>query len=99
MAVQHTWKVIGKEYTWMITMGKAIRQHCIDCSGGYRLEVNRCHITTCALHPFRSGKDPSIKRKPLTEERKKELADQIKKLNKSKTKKLALVHEPKYAHE
>jgi len=59
-------------------MGKAIRQHCIDCSGGYRLEVNRCHITTCALHPFRSGKDPSRKIRRLTDEQKKAAVDRAK---------------------
>jgi hypothetical protein len=86
MAVQHTWKVIGKEYTGMITMGKAIRQHCIDCSGGYRLEVNRCHITTCALYPFRSGKDPS-KKQNLTERQKTAAMINLKKAHESKSQK------------
>ena len=81
MAVQHTWKVIGKEYTGMITMGKAIRQHCIDCSGGYRTEVRQCHITTCSLHPFRFGKDPGRKTRRLTDEQKKAAEDSLKNVN------------------
>ena len=86
MAIKHTWTVIGKKYTGKITMGRPIRQHCIDCSGGYRYEVNRCHITTCALHPFRSGKDPS-KKLTLTERQKTAAMINLKKAHESKIQK------------
>lgn len=32
----------------------AIRQRCMDCCGNARLEVERCRITSCPLHPYRS---------------------------------------------
>ena len=40
---------------------KAIRQKCVDCSGGSIAEVAACTITRCALHPFRMGKNPHRK--------------------------------------
>jgi hypothetical protein len=40
---------------------KAIRQHCIDCSGGSRAEVRNCSITDCSLHAFRFGYNPKRK--------------------------------------
>jgi hypothetical protein len=42
-----------------ITPVKAIRQHCIECSGGSRKEVRECVITDCALYPFRFGTNPN----------------------------------------
>jgi hypothetical protein len=36
----------------------AIRAKCIECSNGYRKEVEECRVTKCALHPFRMGKNP-----------------------------------------
>lgn len=32
----------------------AIRAKCMDCSGNQRREVERCKLTDCPLHPFRS---------------------------------------------
>ena len=37
---------------------KAIRQNCIECSGGNRAEADRCAIVKCPLHPFRFGTNP-----------------------------------------
>jgi hypothetical protein len=37
---------------------KAIRLKCLDCSVYQPEEVRNCHLTTCALHPYRMGKDP-----------------------------------------
>jgi len=34
---------------------KAIRKHCIDCSGGSEKEVRECVIPDCPLYPFRFG--------------------------------------------
>lgn len=34
---------------------KAVRLHCIQCSGGNRAIVRRCVIKDCNLYPFRMG--------------------------------------------
>jgi hypothetical protein len=33
----------------------AIRLKCLDCCCGSAAEVRRCHLTDCALHPYRMG--------------------------------------------
>lgn len=37
---------------------QAIREKCIDCSGGSLAEVRRCPVVKCALWPYRAGSDP-----------------------------------------
>jgi hypothetical protein len=37
---------------------KAIREKCIDCSGGSPGEVRRCPVRQCALWPYRMGTNP-----------------------------------------
>jgi hypothetical protein len=37
---------------------QAIREKCIDCSGGSLLEVRLCPVVKCALWPYRAGSDP-----------------------------------------
>ena len=37
---------------------KAIREKCIDCSGGSPGEVRRCPVKQCALWPYRMGTNP-----------------------------------------
>lgn len=37
---------------------KAIREKCIDCSGGNDAEVRKCVAVACALWPFRMGHNP-----------------------------------------
>lgn len=32
----------------------AIRKHCLACSGGSKSEAERCRITACPLHPYRT---------------------------------------------
>lgn len=49
---------------------KAIRLKCLDCSGGSSNEVKECPCTTCALYPFRAGKNPFRQRRTLTEAQK-----------------------------
>jgi hypothetical protein len=51
-------KVIKRYKSRVRNRTTAIRAHCIECSGGSIKEVTECRITTCALHPFRLGKDP-----------------------------------------
>lgn len=47
---------------------KAIRQHCIECSGGNKLEVSKCPVTECSLYAFRRGKNPYRTARTLSEE-------------------------------
>lgn len=35
---------------------QAIRERCLDCSAGSTKDVIECHITDCALYPFRMGR-------------------------------------------
>ena len=37
---------------------KAIRGKCLECCCNNSAEVRRCHITDCALWPYRLGKNP-----------------------------------------
>ncbi len=62
---------------------KAIRAKCLDCCCGSPAEVNRCHLDDCALHPFRFGKNPFIKRE-MTDEQKKVAGDRLKEINKKR---------------
>ena len=41
---------------------KAIREKCIDCCAGSLVEVRECELKSCALHPFRMGKNSENKR-------------------------------------
>ena len=34
---------------------RAIRLKCLDCCAGNANEVRKCHLTKCALHPWRLG--------------------------------------------
>jgi hypothetical protein len=56
MAIKHTFKVLDQlQADDNLTRGRAIRFHCLDCSGGVAAEVRKCHIRTCVLWPFRMG--------------------------------------------
>lgn len=44
-----------------LTPVKAIKKHCLDCSGGFKKEVRECIIQDCPLYPFRLGKNPNRK--------------------------------------
>jgi hypothetical protein len=37
---------------------RAIRQKCLDCSGGQRSEVKNCMLSDCPLFLYRFGKNP-----------------------------------------
>lgn len=41
-----------------LTPLKAVRNKCIDCSGGSYKEVAQCPIVDCPLYPYRFGKRP-----------------------------------------
>ena len=53
---------------------KAIRAKCLDCCCGSSDEVKLCHIDTCALHPFRLGRNPYRSVRQMTPEAKLELS-------------------------
>jgi len=42
----------------VLTPLKAIRAHCIECSGGEKKEVKECPMERCPLYPYRMGKRP-----------------------------------------
>lgn len=41
-----------------LTPVKAIRQKCLECSNGQRIEVRLCPIKDCALYGYRMGHRP-----------------------------------------
>lgn len=47
----------------------AIRENCIDCSGGSRAEADRCNRTGCPLWPFRFGGNPWNRRQLSPDQR------------------------------
>jgi hypothetical protein len=68
---------------------QAIRQNCIDCSGGNRAEVARCTVTKCPLFPFRLGKNPNKRPRIMTDEQRELLSQRGKALAaRSKSKRL-----------
>lgn len=49
---------------------KAIREKCLECSCGNSAEVQRCTVESCALYPFRFGKNPYRTGRKMTDEEK-----------------------------
>jgi hypothetical protein len=43
---------------------RAMREKCLDCCCGQVAMVRDCHITGCAIWPYRFGKSPNRKGKP-----------------------------------
>ena len=62
---------------------KAIRAKCLDCSAGSNKEVRECPVTGCALHAFRSGRNPYRKKRQLTDEQKNALNQRLKNARKA----------------
>ena len=56
---------------------KAIRMKCTDCSGGNRREVEHCSLKSCALYPFRFGKNPFRAVREMSEEQKQAAAERL----------------------
>ena len=44
-----------------LTPLKAIKKHCLECSGYEKKQVRECVIKDCALFPFRQGSNPNRK--------------------------------------
>ena len=58
---------------------KAIRAKCLDCMAGSANEISLCPSKDCPLFDFRFGKNPFRKKRELTDEQKKQLAEQLRK--------------------
>lgn len=43
-----------------LTMAKAVRQNCIECSGKNKQEVEKCELTDCPLWNWRFGRAVSV---------------------------------------
>jgi hypothetical protein len=56
---------------------KAIREKCLDCCCGNASEVRKCVAVDCALWPFRMGTNPFRKKRELTPQQKREVAERF----------------------
>lgn len=56
----------------------AIREKCLDCSGGNAAEVRKCVAIYCALWPYRMGTNPFRKKLSLSDAQKRERAERLK---------------------
>lgn len=61
-----------------MSLMKAIKTKCLDCSGNNKTEVLKCLITTCPLYPFRLGKNPNRIRN-MTDEQRQAASERMKK--------------------
>lgn len=71
-------KYIMEEKLTPTTPLKAIREKCIDCSGGSKKEVRLCWASNCPLYPFRMGKNPYRKKRKVAETQKSDLLKRLK---------------------
>lgn len=42
----------------LLSLRRAVRMKCIECNCGDRSAAKECAITTCALYPYRAGRNP-----------------------------------------
>ena len=63
---------------------KAIRAKCMDCCAGHTQLVAECHIESCALHPFRMGKNPFRAKREMTDEQREAAADRLRRARESR---------------
>jgi hypothetical protein len=74
MAFEHTFSYLKSTQegiknvteTRNLSASKAIRFHCMDCSGGNVAVVRECHLVKCPLWPFRMGKSRPHSKKNAT---------------------------------
>lgn len=76
---EHITKVANKVVETPVTFSKAIRLKCIDCCGGLLHEVKDCLATTCPLFLFRTGRNKSKPRAPISEELRLKSAERLRK--------------------
>lgn len=68
-----------------MTLREAIKGKCLECSCGDRNEVKNCLIPSCALYPFRLGKNPFRAKRELTEEQRQVCRDRFEKARVNKS--------------
>ena len=56
---------------------KAIRAKCLDCCGGNPNDVRNRTDPSCALFPFRHGKNPYRTKRELSEEQRDAMAERL----------------------
>ena len=66
----------GKNYERQTNPVKAIREKCLqDCCAGLANEVRDCLCPSCALYPFRFGKNPYRTKRELSDEQKEKMRE------------------------
>lgn len=61
------YKIIKKEESKMnVTPLKAIKKHCLECSGFEKKQVRECVIQNCVLYIYRQGTNPNRKGSTLS---------------------------------
>ena len=53
----------------LTTYRRAVRQHCMDCSGGSIKEAERCRVKSCALWELRPKKTKEAKKASVVGEK------------------------------
>lgn len=56
---------------------RAIRAKCLDCCADHPSLVADCHISVCALHPFRMGKNPFRAKRKFSDEQRAAMAERL----------------------
>lgn len=78
MAIKHTIRTKdGGTQEVELTLNKAVKLKCYECSGWNRHEVKHCTVVLCELWPFRLGNRTGKKRE-ITEEHKNVLRERLK---------------------
>jgi len=65
-----------------LTPIRAIRRKCLECSCYSYDEIKNCLVELCPLWPFRLGKDPSRKKRVMTEEQKAAAVERLRRASK-----------------
>ena len=68
MGYLHRFKVADEYIEKKLNNASAIKNHCLDCSGGSKQDRKDCNIIDCALFPFRFGTNPGRKKVDYTDE-------------------------------
>lgn len=56
---------------------KALRERCLDCCCGSASEVRQCVSVDCPSWPFRMGTNPFRKKRELSPDQKREIAERL----------------------
>lgn len=64
---------------------KAIKAFCVDCMGGSYNEVKQCPSERCALHPFRTGRNPYRQKREMSAEQRENAIERLRQAQKDKT--------------